>query len=114
MTGKSDHPQEKYVLTDLFRLLLGHLTRYRGPELADVITKGIRESATYPGYVLKIVNASLSLRKWLTNVLYFQPRYLKSRIAFQMRNCCFTSIPTIRRKKATWRISSRPKRSFPG
>lgn len=80
---------------DLFKLLLGHFSRYRRPELQDITTRGMRESRGQD-YVMKVVNVSLLIRKWLTNILYLQPRYLKSYIHFQ-RNIKPTISPNMKR-----------------
>ena len=77
---------QRLKLDDLKQLLLGHLPKYRRPELQDIATYGLREPKTYPPYVLKVVNASLYIRRALSFALVLRPRRTRSYLRFLWRS----------------------------
>jgi Aspartyl/Asparaginyl beta-hydroxylase len=69
----------------LGRLLLGHLAAFRDPRLQDVATAALRQGDRQ-AWVVSVLNASLRVRRWLTELVYLRPRAVMSRLAFRLRS----------------------------
>ncbi|MDW5324852.1 aspartyl/asparaginyl beta-hydroxylase domain-containing protein [Plantactinospora sp. KLBMP9567] len=68
---------------DLVRLLLGHLSRFRGRTLQDVATGALRAPDGDRAWVVGILNLTLRARRWLHYRLVLEPRRLRSRLLFR-------------------------------
>jgi aspartyl/asparaginyl beta-hydroxylase (cupin superfamily) len=82
--GRSRRASRVAATRAFFRLLLGHLRRYRTAQLQDVATATLRDPSA--AWVVPALNATIRLRQILTRTCYLRPRHAISRATFQMRH----------------------------
>jgi aspartyl/asparaginyl beta-hydroxylase (cupin superfamily) len=86
--------RRRAAVTDLALLLRGHLRRYRTARLQEHATAMLRDPRRR--WVIPAVNATIRVRRALTEVLYFRPRWMLSRAAYLRQARYATTVPANR------------------